>query len=321
MNKAILDMLAPITDEEKALLTGKALDRSIYMTGKSAVVNSKKLLSAGKLITVRKHTRFVRFPEHSHDYIEVVYMCRGKTTHIINGGTVLLREGELLFLSRNARQEILPAGGDDIAVNFIILPQFFDNVLTMLGDEETPLRRFIIDSLRSKNSSASFLHFEVSDILPIQNLVENLIWTLLYGSQNKRSVNQITMGLLFLQLIGYTDRLRNTNEHSSVAIATLRYIEEHYLDGSLGSLAEQLHYDVAWLSREIKRETGHTYTELLQDKRLSQAAFLLENTDLSVADISVKAGYENESYFHRIFAKKFGTTPRLYRINNSAFKS
>ncbi len=307
-------MLSPITDEEKALLTGKALDRSIYMMGKSAVVNSKKLLSAGKLITVRKHTRFVHFPEHSHDYIEVVYMCKGQTTHIINGEQVLLREGELLFLSRNARQEILPAGEGDIAVNFIILPQFFDNVLTMLGDEETPLRRFIIDSLRSKNSNSSFLHFEVSDVLPIQNLVENLIWTLLYGSQNKRSVNQMTMGLLFLQLIGYTDRLRNTNEHSSIALATLRYIEEHYLDGSLGELANILHYDVAWLSREIKRETGKTYTELLQDKRLSQAAFLLENTDLSVADISAKAGYENESYFHRIFAKKFSMTPRNYRV-------
>ncbi len=321
MNKTIIDKLSPITDEEKALLTGKKLDRSIYMTGKAAIVNSKKLLSSGKLITVRKHTRFVHFPEHSHDYIEVVYMCSGKTTHIINGERVLLRRGELLFLSRNARQEILPAGEEDIAVNFIILPQFFDNVLAMLGDEETPLRRFIIDSLRSKNSNSSFLHFEVSDILPIQNLVENLIWTLLYGAQNKRSVNQITMGLLFLQLIGYTDRLRNTNEHSSVAIATLRYIEEHYLDGSLGELSQALHYDVAWLSREIKRETGCTYTELLQDKRLSQAAFLLESTDLSVADISSKAGYENESYFHRIFAKKFGTTPRLYRIEKAKLKT
>ncbi len=314
-------MLSPITDEEKALLTGKALDRSLYMSGESDIVNSKKLLNAGKLITVRKHTRFVHFPEHSHDYIEVVYMCKGKTEHIINGEKIMLREGELLFLSQNARQEILPAGEGDIAVNFIILPQFFDNVLSMLGDDETPLRRFIIDSLRSKNSNSSFLHFEVSNILPIQNLVENLIWTLLYGSQNKRSVNQITMGLLFLQLIGYTDRLKNTNEHSSVAIATLRYIEEHYLDGSLGSLAKALHYDVAWLSREIKRQTGHTYTELLQEKRLSQAAFLLESTDLSVSDISAKAGYENESYFHRIFAKKFGTTPRLYRVNNRDFKS
>ena len=314
MNKDILDRLAPITQEEQALISGGRINRSLYMEGRPDIINSKKLLSAGKLITVRTHTRFVHFPEHSHDYIEVVYMCAGRTTHIINGEKVLLREGELLFLSQNARQEILPAGREDIAVNFIILPQFFDGALKILGDEETPLRRFIINSLKSKNPDTSFLHFEVADVLPVQNLVENLIWTLISDTPNKRSINQVTMGLLFLQLMNCTDRLKYKNRQEEIVLLTLRYIEENYVGGSLRELARLTHYDFAWLSREIKRKTGRTYTELLQEKRLSQAAFLLAGTDLSVADISAKSGYDNISYFHRIFLKKFGMTPREYRI-------
>ncbi|UKI38518.1 MAG: hypothetical protein L6V93_04080 [Clostridiales bacterium] len=51
-------------------------------------------------------------------------MCKGETTHIVNGRKIVLREGELLFLGQNASQEILPASEDDIAVNFIILPDF-----------------------------------------------------------------------------------------------------------------------------------------------------------------------------------------------------
>ena len=47
-------------------------------------INAQKLLSAGKLITIRPHTRFVHFPEHTHDYVEVVYMCEGVTEHIVN---------------------------------------------------------------------------------------------------------------------------------------------------------------------------------------------------------------------------------------------
>ena len=69
------------------------------MQGQGNTVNAKKLLAAGKLITIRSHTRFIHFPEHTHDYVEVVYMCSGQTTHIVNGKTILLEQGDLLFLS------------------------------------------------------------------------------------------------------------------------------------------------------------------------------------------------------------------------------
>ena len=45
-------------------------------------------------------------------------MCQGTTTHILNGSKVILEAGDLLFLNQNAEQEILPAGEQDIAVNF-----------------------------------------------------------------------------------------------------------------------------------------------------------------------------------------------------------
>jgi len=183
----------------------------------------------------------------------------------------------------------------------------------MLDNDESPLKKFIVDCLRNRDSDTPYLHFEVSDILPIQNLVENLIWTLFNGVPNKRRINQTTMGLLFLQLLNYTDRLLYSDKQEELVLRTLKYIEEHYNDGSLGELAEILHYDFAWLSREIKRKMGKTYTELVQEKRLSQACYFLRNTDMSIDDISVRIGYDNVSYFHRIFKKTLGATPHRYR--------
>ncbi len=314
MNKDILKALIPITDEEQAILDGKTkINRSLYMENSANIINSKKLLSEGKLITIRPHTRFIHFPEHSHDYIEVIYMCQGSTTHIINEEALTLKEGELLFLPQSSKQEILPAGGNDVAVNFIILPEFFDQSLRMLGDEETPLKSFIIDCLTNKTSSTAYLHFEVSDILPVQNLVENLLWTLINGAPNKRKINQTTMGLLFLQLLNCTDRLSYSTEQEELILKVLRYIEEHYKNGSLSELSKTTHYDFAWLSREIKRKTGKTYTDLLQEKRLSQAAYFLKNTNMKVDDIAAEVGYENISYFHRLFNKNFGMSPKRYR--------
>ena len=53
---------------------------------------------------------------------------------------------------------------------------------------------------------------------------------------------------------------------------------------------------------------------LVQERRLSQAAWLLRNTEQRVSDIARCVGYENISYFHRIFAEHFGCSPRAYRI-------
>lgn len=317
IDKQILDKLTPITDEENAILRGEGVDKSIYTTTGGSVIRSKKLLSDGKLIDVRKHTRFVHFPEHTHDYIEAVYMCRGETTHIINGRRIKLCEGELLFLGQNARQEILPASDGDIAINFIIQPAFFDKTLEMLGAEETPLKKFLISSLFDGDYQG-YLHFGVSGVLPIQNLIENLIWTLISSTRGKRNINQTTMGLLFMHLLNYTDRLTHETREDKAIMDILRYIEENYRDGSLTDAASLLHYDLYWLSHEIKNRTGKTYTEHLQEKRLSQAAFLLKNTSLSVEDITAAVGYENKSYFHRIFTKKFGTTPKKYRTESCA---
>ena len=317
LDQALLHMLSVITPEEAALLAGQQLNREIYMDmdAPSNIIDAGRLLQSGRLITIRPHTRFAHFPEHSHNYVEMVYMCSGSTTQIANGKTIRLCQGELLFFGQGARQEILPAGENDIAVNFIILPQFFDKVLPMLEEDKTPLRSFIVDSLSSSGGNTNYLYFQVADILPIQNLIENLIWTLLRGTApNRRSICQTTMGLLFMQLLGCTERLVSDSAEDAAVVKVLRYIEENYPSASLTEIAGQLHYDLYWLSREIKRRTGKTFKELLQEKRLTQAAYLLKYTSLGVADIGQAVGYSNLSFFYRIFQERHGLTPRRYRL-------
>ena len=315
MDANLLAQLAVITTEEQEILDGRSvIDRSIYMQELGNIINSRKLLSAGKLITIRLHTRFIHFPEHTHDYVEVIYMCSGETTHIVNGKRIKLEQGNLLFLNQSATHEVCKAGEKDIAVNFIVLPEFFSAPLSMIGEEETPLRRFLADCLCGNNTGAGYLSFDVSGVKPIQNLLENLLWILIQETPSKRKMSQMTMALLFMQLLGHTETLSTDDQGDEVVWQVLRYVEANYVDGSFAELAEQLHYDDSWLSREIKRKIGKTYTQLIQEKRLAQAAFLLRNTDRNVSDIAVAVGYENISYFHRIFAKSYGESPRHYRL-------
>ena len=174
MHQELIRELAMITDEERRILEGKQeIDPQLYTEKKEMVVDSAKLLKKGKLIQVRPHTRFVHFPAHTHNYIEVIYMCQGTTTHIVNGNQVVLEQGDLLFLNQNAVQEILPAGEYDIAVNFIVLPEFFNTAFSMIGAEENQynvkwflenypfvlesIDPYICDELKCKTTSAGYL--------------------------------------------------------------------------------------------------------------------------------------------------------------------
>ncbi len=317
MNAELLHRLEKITKEEELILSGKnSVEKNLYTTKKDFIIDSRKMLDKGKLIDVRTHTRFAHFPKHKHNYVEIIYMCKGSTTHIINDiSRVILEEGDLLFLNQDAYQEILPAGKNDIAINFIVLPEFFDVAFHMLKGENM-LKNFIVDSLRQDTGKASYLYFKVAGILPVQNLIENMIWSLMNKQPNNYKINQTTMGLLFLQLLNYTDKIEQTGNDpydNYMTLSVLRYIEENYREASLTKLAEELNQSVYSLSKLIKRSTGHTYKELLQMKRFNKAVELLTNTKLTVSDIIAVVGYDNTSYFHRVFKEKYQMTPKQFR--------
>jgi AraC-like DNA-binding protein len=317
MQKELLEQLKRITVEEQAILKGNhSVEKGIYTAGKEFVIDSKKMLAKGKLIDIRTHTRFVHFPKHRHNYIEIIYMCSGQTTHLINGTSeVVLKAGDLLFLNQNAYQEIQPAGFDDVAINFIVLPEFFDVAFTMVEGENI-LRDFIIGTLRKDSDRMDYIHFKVADILPVQNLIENLVWSIMNKQSNWRQINQVTMGLLFLQLVNYSDCIdRNDPKQyeQNITMAVLRYIEDNYKTATLTEIAKELNQSLYLLSRLVKEQTGQTFKQLLRTKRLNQAVYLLTKTVLPVEDIITAIGYENSSYFHRIFKERFQMTPKAYR--------
>lgn len=318
IDSTLFAKLQSITPEEQAILDGREdIDRTLYMAGQDNEISEKKLLTDGRLIALRPHTRFIHFPDHTHDYVEVIYACSGETTHLVDGQTIRLGAGELLFLRQRVRHEVYKAGMRDVAVNFIVLPEFFSDALEVIGEEDSPIRRFLVDCLLNQNIGPSCLHFQVAEDASVQNLVENLLTTLMKQLPNWRKISQLTMTLLLLELLEHTESL-DWDSQESVILKVLRYIDGHYATGSLTDAARLFHCDISALSREIRRQTGKTYTELVQQKRLSQAAFLLRSTDRKVADIAIAVGYENISYFHRLFRKAYGVSPRQFRLSEAA---
>lgn len=319
MDSALLTLLKEITPEEKEILSGNNfIDRTLYTSSKNFIIDSRKLLEKGRLIEIRPHTRFIHFPVHKHNYVEMIYMCAGSTVHIINGTEkILLQEGELLLLNQNVTQEILPAAENDIAVNFIILPEFFDYAMKMIGSDNV-LYNFVVSALSSDSGLSSYLHFHVKDVLPVQNLLENMIWTIKKSPSNFNTINKVSMGLLFLNLLDFSDTVNTEYENQyeqRLVFSVLKYIDTYYVTGTLEDFCQENHLRTYTVSRLLKKHTSMTFKELLKERKLQQAAYLLKNTTLSIESIFHIIGYENSSFFYKIFRDKYGKSPKEFRCD------
>ena len=247
-------------------------------------------------------------------------MCSGSTTPIVNGAdTVPLETGDLLFLNQAVYHEILPAALDDVAVNFIILPQFFDRSFAML-ERENVLRDFLVSTLAGSSAFAGWLHIRAQDILPVHNLLENMIWTLLEDKSGVNDLNETTMGLLLLNLSLFAPDINRSGpdrHDENTVFAVLQYIEAHYKDGTLADAAARLHQPAYAVSRLLTKHTGQNFRQLLQQRKLQQAAYLLTHTPLPVETVLENIGYENSSYFYRRFRERYGCSPAEYRRRES----
>ena len=317
MQKELIERLSVITEEEQRILAGTGeINRSIFTAPDSFIVDADKLMGRGELVAARHHARFAPYPQHSHNYVEMIYMCSGATTHIINGKErVELRTGNILLLNRHTSHAIETTGQEDIAVNFVMRQGLFDLAMELL-DREDPLSDFVSSSLRSREERG-FLLFNVAHAIPVQNLMENLVWSILNRPNNSEKINRATLPLLFIQLVNYLDKLVQTSDEDyerALVLKALEYVETSYRDASLGELSAMLNQSVSQLSRLISRQTGRPFSQHLQQAKFQAALRLLRESDLPVADIAAAVGYSNQSFFYRCFHNRFGCTPREYRL-------
>lgn len=92
------------------------------------------------------------------------------------------------------------------------------------------------------------------------------------------------------------------------------YIESNLEFGiSVHNIAEAFHYNARYICRLFKKETGILLGEYLLVRRLERAKYLLRETTLSVLEISTEIGFNNVTYFNKLFKTAFGTTPTAYR--------
>lgn len=95
-----------------------------------------------------------------------------------------------------------------------------------------------------------------------------------------------------------------------------RYMDEHYSENiTLDTLAAQAHISKHYLIHAFNKEVGCSPISYLQARRIAEGKHLLENSSLSVREISLSLGFSSPSYFTQRFKKAVGLSPLEYRLS------
>lgn len=93
-----------------------------------------------------------------------------------------------------------------------------------------------------------------------------------------------------------------------------QYIDRNYYEElTLVSLAAKYCVESSYFSRMFKQETGKNLMLYITDKRVEKAKEIMHQSDISMAEIAFMVGYDDYTYFSKVFKKVTGVSPREYR--------
>ncbi len=106
----------------------------------------------------------------------------------------------------------------------------------------------------------------------------------------------------------------NKGTYSFHVRRSIEYTEKHYDESlNLNIISQHLELNKCYFCDLFKKETGKNYSQFLNEVRIEKSKYLLLNTNLSILEIALTVGYNNQNYYNIAFKKITGITPLKYR--------
>lgn len=259
---------------------------------------------------IKRDYAFDMHAKHAHDMFEIYYLLSGERHYFIQNRTYHVKKGDLVLI----RPYVLHRTSQVNASNQHerILINFHDSFLTSLREHHTDFPSF------PDTEHPPLYHLQPGE----QSYVENLLWRMLDEKKQRRSGYAFALKLLLSELLLFAERQRNEKQaqatpsdpaHTRI-LDIVQYMNEHYDQPlSLSTIAQTFHVSPYTLSRQFKKITGFKYVEYLNHIRITQAQYLLRITNLKVAEVGLRVGYDNPTHFGRMFKQITGMSPRRFK--------
>ena len=251
---------------------------------------------------------------HTHNFLELAYILDGTALHTINGRTFSVNPGDYFIVDYSGKHRYQTPPGKQITLfNILFTPKFIDPILSDCYSFQQILEHYLI---RFQNAPVSFpqetvFHDDDGTILNRISEMEREYSYLRPGYAELLRCELIEIIILILRK--FTNSNNNSANHPCVCSA-LDYINRNYMQPlTLTDISKKLNYSLSYLSRLFKDETGISFVEYLQKKRIENACRLLLTTNKKVSEIAELVGYSDLKNFQSVFKKIMNTTPKAYQ--------
>ena len=261
---------------------------------------------------------FEKVNPHWHEQMEIIYIKKGSGVVTVNlkplevnaGYIIPILPGELHSISLNRGSDAAHMEYENIIFSLSILDS---------RDENDWCRTNVIQAIEKGT-----LHFQrpivpgtgfhnaVSEALDKADLVSEM-HSEGYPLMLKSCLFQFLFSLFAHKSV---EKPAPVSPHEQILKRIIMYVREHFAENiPIEKIAAEVEYSPSHFMRFFKIETGHSFIEYLNDYRISYAGYLLKESNDAIGGIASRCGFDNFSYFIRLFRRKYGVTPKEYRKN------
>lgn len=259
---------------------------------------------------------------HFHDYFQIWYVSKGEFVHIVNSTPYTIKEGDLFVVA-------------PFTLHSINVPS--DQAIEIMGCEFMPT--FINERFDDMSKDTTFFdtgyleHFLHTDCtaqskISLDNItagrIGNLMLEMLGEYERRTPFFQIVLKANLLLMLSIIIRQVNGDvvkagyeksvKYRDIMTRVVDYIHRNvHEDIKLEQVCTMANMSKSTFCGLFKDWTGKTFNRYLIDLRILNAIMLLQRPVLSVTDVCYTTGFNELSYFCRIFKKYTGISPNQFR--------
>ena len=261
------------------------------------------------------------YPMHWHEEMEIIYICKGSCQISVNRSSFHVSAGDVIFILPGMLHAI-DGDGDKEAEYYNIV---FD--IRLLGTDRSSdvcFQKYLRSYANHETELPVLLKPDHPSYIQIQQPVYSLIRHKMEHLYTPVPGTELFIKAQLFTLFWFLEPLRTSSQpglSGSYPHAQIRKMKDllEYISASytrpltIKEAADFCGYSPSYFMKFFKSFTGSTFVDYLNTYRLDKAGELLTATDESVLDISEMVGFENHSYFIRIFKRQYHMTPNQYR--------
>lgn len=250
--------------------------------------------------------------EHTHDYIEIVYVLNGTAIEYVDGTSYEVQHGDLIFMTPNSIHAFNPTENFE-HIEIFFSPRLVGGEVATTSHALSLLALTSFDNLRG-GESYGLVRLSQTEMHEFEFILGAMQREFEDRKEGYEAFMCNGLNMLLIKMIRASAAPVSDND---VWTAVEEYVDKNFDKKiTLTLLASKCFYNPSYFSRTFKQRYGVTLTEYLKMKRIEKAKELLLSDNLTVEDIAHMVGFTDRSAFYSAFYDNAKITPAQYRIQS-----